>query len=572
MRSDLFVFSFITLSCHDNRKSTLSPLEKKDLPPLGSLEPLGQPRRSSLDKLHSGSNKLSGDELTLESVSTSKIKLDHLEDSFDHSIEDKLEESKDRYEISSSFEHSDVNMKFDLPPAKNHLTPLTDVSMSSKSENDKSVLEESLPEELTSASFLEESVLSEKSYEKSPDKLDDGSGSKAMDSPKKSEFSPSSGSLNVKLVDENVNPATEDDDDGNPAHVNVSNASTVRMLRSQVGWNDDEDKGRQDDDYIFAEKKESSGQVIPGRSNNNANSSPDQDGPDINEYDNNSDFGSIQDIEDAVDDSAIYDDDKVDLNASYRSNQEEDEEENARLNARDGLADNEATGSLFVSSTISKDKEESLTGSPKNKAADETDDYDDDYGDDFDDDFENDDDEVVEELDESIAESLDEEFAYENSVSFGANDSDSDKDKSYMSSPTQSPNSKLPSLFTKTKSPDIKAEKVANDSMDSDPFQDKSGSFDEGGPETSLVSKDDLEDFSVGSASSDGDEFLKDEDDESASANELSAKEQRSTGRLGESNDFSMSEQEISGSHNLNEISVDYTTSAVPPASRRGGW
>ena len=536
-----------------------------------------------------------------------------MEDSFDQSLDEKLEESKDGFEISDSFENSDINLKLDSPLSKQSsshvLAPLGDVlspySTKSEREEEKSyTLDDSQPEQLASASFLEESEVSESSN------MFDDDECILLDSPKKSDTNPSQinrvkvQELSLKEESESDrDPATTEDNASNQVNVNVSTASTVQMMRSQVGWDHAEDKDRPEDDFEYVEttgakdSKDTSsvGYVAPGRSGsgNDINQSEEKEVAKVDDYEVNSDFESIEDLDDYADDmkynedELLDDEDKAGLNtshASYRSNQEEDEEENNRLDAKreDTLNNNDksgASGSLFSSpprSSKTTDPVESASPrSNKKKPLDDTADYEDDYGDDFDDDFEE---EAEEELDESIAESLEEDLEEEDDdqLSFGSkdddSDADSDKDKSYMSSPSHSPTSKLPSLFTKSKLPEeSKDEKSFNDSVESDPFQDKSASFDDDGPETSLASKDDLEDFSVGEESSDNDEFLKDEDDESASATELSVKDQKSVGRLGDSNEFSMSENEISGSHNLNEF-ADYTTSAAPPAGRRGGW
>jgi hypothetical protein len=550
------------------------------LPPLGSLEPLVTNKRSPLTKI--------SDELSHDSLSSRK-RHDHLEDSFEQSLEEKFEESKDGFEISDSFEKSDINLQaLDSPLGKHQshvLAPLHDAlsPYSTKSEKEKSyAMDESQPEELASASFLEESEVSEGSN------MFDDEDCMILDSPKKSDSNPTQ----INRVDVKQRELDSDDPatDGQP-NVNVSTASTIRMTRSQVGWDNDDDKERPDDDFEYVEtgpesksddNKDSS---TPGRSDFETKSSDEKESKGIVEdYEVNSDFDSIEDM-DAYAEDMKYNEDENDLNvshASYRSNQEEDEEENSRLEASRANEDMDgeqksASGSLFAS-PIREEKKEETTESPspssKKKSLDDTDDYEDEYGDDFDQDEE----EEAEELDESIAESLEEDFDDDDNLSFGSkhdSDDDSDKDKSYMSSPTHSPSEKLPSLFTKSELPkESKMESSFNDSHDSDPFQDKSASFSDDGPETSLASKDDLADFSVGEESSGSDEFLKDEDDNSASAsaNDLSVKDQKSVGRLADSNEFSMSENEISGSHNLNEFGVDYTTSAAPPAGRRGGW
>jgi len=561
------------------------------LPPLGNLEPLGT-KRSPLGKIPGGSRGLnSSDELSHDSIS--KQRHDHLEDSFDQSIqslEEKLEESKDGFEISDSFENSDVNLKqFDSPIGKQQshvLAPLGGDALSpysTKSDREKSQnLDDSQPEELASASFLEESEVSVASN------MFDDEDCMILESPKKSDVNPTQ----INRVDVKQRELDSDDPatDGQ-VNVNVSTASTVRMTRSQVGW-DNDDKERPEDDFEYietaTESKVDDKDEMPGRRSDREKTTSSDDKkiePEVDDYEVNSDFESIEDM-DAYNDDMKYNEDEIDLNAShasYRSNQEEDEEENLRLEAnramtKDSPNQKSPSGSLFASPSRSAEEKltsvESPSRSAKNKSLNDTDDYDDEYGDDFDQDDEEDE---AEELDESIAESLEEDFEDEDNLSFGSkNDSydDSDKEKSYMSSPTHSPTGKLPSLFTKSELPkESSAKSNMNDSQDSDPFQDKSMSFSDGGPETSLASKDDLEDFSVGEGSSGSDEFLKDEDDTSASATELSMKDQKSVGRLGESNDFSMSEHEISGSHNLNEFGVDYTTSAAPPAGgRRGGW
>lgn len=581
-----------------SKKSPLSSLPDvknpgSGLPPLGNLEPLGT-KRSPLGKVTSGSRGLNiSDELSHDSIS--KQRHDHLEDSFDQSIqsiEEKLEESKDGFEISDSFENSDINLKqFDSPLGKQQshvLAPLNDAlsPYSAKSDKEKSHnLDDSQPEELASASFLEESEVSVASN------MFDDEDCMILESPKKSDVNPTQ----VNRVDVKQRELDSDDPatDGQ-VNVNVSTASTVRMTRSQVGW-DNDDKERPEDDFEFvetaADSKNDDKDGIPGRRSDQDKSTSSVDKkepepePDVDEYEVNSDFESIEDM-DAYNEDMKYNEDENDLNAShasYRSNQEEDEEENMRLEAnrameKDNGNQKSPSGSLFASPTRSAEEKQNNVESPsrsvKNKSLNDTDDYEDEYGDDFDQD---DEEEEAEELDESIAESLEEDFEDEDNLSFGSkneSDDDSDKDKSYMSSPTHSPTGKLPSLFTKSEVPkETTSKNNMNDSQDSDPFQDKSMSFSDGGPETSLASKDDLEDFSVGEGSSGSDEFLKDEDDTSASATELSMKDQRSVGRLGESNDFSMSEHEISGSHNLNEFGVDYTTSAAPPSGgRRGGW
>lgn len=595
------------------RKSPLAILDKKGLSSAGGLphlEPLvPHSKRSPLHKL-SPHKSLSNEELSHDSLSSRKRHgHDHLEDSFEQSLEEKLEESKDGFEISDSFENSDYKLDSPLGKQSSHvLAPLGDVLSphSTKSEKlEKShTLEESQPEELASASFLEESEISEASN------MFDDDECILLDSPKKSDTNPSPSRVQRVQVhqseekDTTDDPATTEDSDTSPVNVNVSSASTVQMMRSRVGWDDDEGVDRPEDDFEYTEtsggadsKSNSNDQATQGGSSIDSSGSGSDKNQDIHseqkrqakvdDYEENSDFESIENLDEYAEDmkydedQLLNDEDNTGLNtshASYRSNQEEDEEENNRLEAKreDALNNSEQTapsGSLFSSPTRAK---KTAVGSPsprsnKKKSQDDNADDEDDYGDDFDDDFEEDEEEA-EELEESIAESLDEDLEEDN-LSFGDNSSggDSDKEKSYMSSPSHSPTGKLPSLFTKSNAPEeSKQDKSFNDSEDSDPFQDKSGSFDNG-PETSLASKDDLEDFSVGSES-DNDEFLKDEDDESASAAELSVKDQKSVGKLGESNDFSMSENEISGSHNLNEFGVDYTTSAAPPASRRGGW
>jgi hypothetical protein len=594
------------------------------LPPLGSLDALPHPhsKRSPVKltgPISRSPEALSSNELSHDALSAKRLH-DHLEDSFDHSLEEKLEESKDGFEISDSFENSDLNLKLNSPLSKqpSHiLTPLGDAlspySTKSEKEEKSYTMDDSQPEELASASFLEESEISESSN------MFDDEDCILLDSPKKSDSDPSQVTrVLVPEEDTSEGPATDEhehEDGADHVNVTVSTASTVHTMRSRAGWSPAEDKeDRPEDDFDHKEtgagagagagadsreKDDSSAeQVAPGRSSDQAQEKQGGEDKDkerkVDDYEVNSDFDSIEDMEEYSEDMK-YDEEeqdeggRVDLNAShtsYRSNQEEDEEENSRINARRDNSNNSdlASGSLFSSPLRTKREETSARarGSPlggdKNKSMNDTEDYDDEYGDDFDDDFDEEEgEEAAEELEESIAESLEEDFDDDDNLSFGSkhdnSDDDSDKDKSYMSSPSHSPTGKLPSLFTKSKLPEeSKHEKSFDDSHDSDPFQDKSASFDEGGPETSLASKDDLEDFSVGAESSGSDEFLKDEDDESASNNDLSVKDQKSVGRLGDSNEFSMSENEISGSHNLNDFGVDYTTSAAPPVSRRGGW
>lgn len=596
--SPLTSYRFVFILRH-RRKSPLAPLSDvkgltNALPPLGasSVDSVIPAKHSPLSKHASSSRALSNDELSHDSLS-SKRRYDHLEDSFEQSVDEKLEESKDGFEVSDSFENSDFNtsVKLDSPLSKQSshvLAPLGDVlspySAKSDREDKSFALDDSQPEELASASFLEESEVSDTSN------MFDNEDCVVLDEPKKSDSGPSETSREREKQYSPGGPATEELEGGN---VNLSTASTVHLMRSQVGWGQDDDKGRPGDDFQYKEAgdagRDNMDEGFPGR---NRRSGGDgvrthqsaQNESKVDSFDENSDFDSIEDI-DQYDDEA--DDKGVDLNVSYRSNQEEDEEENKRLNASredernkqaNDASNNASSGSLF-SRSDNKKKEDDVP-LKVDKSLNETDDYEDDYGDDFDDDdFEKEDEgegaQLDESIAESIAESLEEDFDDDDNLSFGSNGDDSDKEKSYMSSPSHSPSGKLPSLFSKTNPPlqEHKTDHSFDDSHDSDdPFQDKSASFDEDGPETSLVSKDDLEDFSVGEESSSGDEFLKDEDDESNSHNNLSVVK-GSVGRLGESNEFSMSENEISGSHNLNEFGVDYTTSAAPPpAGRRGGW
>lgn len=75
-------------------------------------------------------------------------------------------------------------------------------------------------------------------------------------------------------------------------------------------------------------------------------------------------------------------------------------------------------------------------------------------------------------------------------------------------------------------------------------------------PETGSATSDDVDnlEFSVGGGGSDGDSFLNDDD--------MGGK----NGKNQDSNEFSMSEQEISGSHAFDGF--DYMTNALPPARR----
>ena len=150
------------------RKSPLSALSDKKgmtsgVPHLASLDPLTPSKRSPPSKIPSNSKALSSDELSHDSLSAKKRHAhDRLEDSFEQSLDEKLEDSKDGFEISSSFENSDINFKqLDSPLSKQPsqvLAPLNNDTLSpfsTKSDKEKSFnLEDSQPEELASSSFL----------------------------------------------------------------------------------------------------------------------------------------------------------------------------------------------------------------------------------------------------------------------------------------------------------------------------------------------------------------------------------------------------------------------------------
>lgn len=520
----------------NRRKGTLSPLgtspnkskvysppgssEKKGIP---HLEPLPSARLSPRENagLSASSEDLNQ---SYDSLSGSRSRLGKFEDSMDNSIEEKKIDTRDNFEISDSFEASEAKVEVESPHKTEPSTNSSTMQNVAKSEFEAS------QQELAAGSFLEDSDV----VEESSNLFDDDDCvllSSSRESP-----------TNLNKQENSI--CSEKNKDSDPATDEQEPAvGTTKEEKLSSPWNSSESAYRDSlgefgTSSITSEEKETD---LSLRNHENTSENMKEMKED---YEDNSDFESVEDVDFAPEECD-------NLNTTHRSNQEEDEAENDRLNA---LENQDKTDGIS-SDAIETDKQ-----------LDDTEDYEDDYGDDFDDDEEGEKD-----LDESIAESV-EEVVEDDDISFGAGSDSggdySDKDNSYMSSPSHSPSEKkLSSSLAETREEKVKPiEHVDED----DPFQDKSGSFDDLGPETSLASKDDLEDFSIGNQSSGSEEFLKDEDDISASVTDLSSKEQRNAGRLGESNDFSISENEISGSHNLNEFGADYTTSAAPP--RRSGW
>lgn len=283
-----------------------------------------------------------------------------------------------------------------------------------------------------------------------------------------------------------------------------------------------------------------------------------------------------EDLDEDVEDEGGDNAEEMALNMSRRSNQEEEEEEQMAL--RQLNKDDEQKGPDDAAKDISMDS-----------SKDEPDAYDDDYEDDYGDDFEDGGEEETPAAatatapptkvmkafdmnsdDEGSLQSIESIEELEEDISVGMASSEDEEEEDRGGSGgrmAHSSSGMLPPATSASRGrsdEEPKASSLGRDASsnmrDFDDNSDDDDIYGTGGPETGSATSEDIDqlDFSVGGGS-ESESFLLEEDDSAAG---------RARGRQGDSHEFSASENEISGSHVLNEF--DYTTNAAPP--RRGGW